>query len=157
MLNRRTFHRLFAATMVSLGTGLAAPQAALADDAVYTGLFSSTAVSGYDAVAYFKDGKPVKGSKKFQTEWNGATWRFASQDNLDAFTAQPAAFAPQYGGYCAWAVSQGYTASANPENWSIHNGRLFLNYNDEVQADWEKDKDGFIALADTNWPSVLND
>ncbi|GJL92845.1 YHS domain-containing (seleno)protein [Hyphococcus sp.] len=129
--------------------------AALAKDPVYTGRFSSLAVDGYDAVAYFTAGKPAKGSKEFSTEYNGAEWRFVSADNLAAFKASPAAYAPQYGGYCAWAVSQNYTARGNPENWTIVGGKLYLNYNTEIQDRWNKDIPGFIAAGDKNWPSVL--
>ncbi|MEP0069073.1 YHS domain-containing (seleno)protein [Pyruvatibacter sp.] len=133
---------------------LAAPAHA-AKDPVYTGLFSNVAVSGYDPVAYFREGKPVEGSSAFETEHDGYTYRFANQTNLDDFIADPEAFAPQYGGYCAWAVSQGSTASADPNNWTIVDGKLYLNYNDDVQSRWEADIPGFIEKADSNWPKVL--
>jgi YHS domain-containing protein len=132
---------------------VAAPAAA--EDPVYTGLFSDLAVSGYDPVAYFTDGKPVEGRGNFEYEWNGATWRFASQSNLAAFEAEPEAYAPQYGGYCAWAVSQGYTASAVPEAWRIVDGKLYLNYSKGVQSKWSQDIPGNIAKANQNWPKVL--
>ncbi|MHA1151869.1 MAG: YHS domain-containing (seleno)protein [Alphaproteobacteria bacterium] len=109
----------------------AAPAAA--KDPVYTGIFSNLAVSGYDPVAYFVEGRPVEGRKAFEFEWNGATWRFADADNLAAFKADPEKFAPQYGGYCAWAVSQGGTASTEPELWRIVDGKLYLNYSKSVQ------------------------
>jgi len=140
--------------LLMAATAFAAPAHA-AKDPVYTGLFSSVAVSGYDPVAYFREGKPVEGSSEFETEYEGYTYRFSNQANLDDFVADPAAFAPQYGGYCAWAVSQGYTASADPDNWTIVDGKLYLNYNDDVQSTWETDIPGFIEKADTNWPSVL--
>ncbi|NOT40194.1 MAG: YHS domain-containing protein [Alphaproteobacteria bacterium] len=132
------------------------PVASARDADVYTGTFSSLAVGGYDPVAYFKAGRPVPGAAQFSSEYKGATWRFASKENLDAFRANPAAFAPQYGGYCAWAVSQGYTASGDPQFWKVVNGKLYLNYDGSVQAKWEKDIPGFIAKADGNWPRVLN-
>jgi YHS domain-containing protein len=122
---------------------------------IYTGLFSSLAVGGYDPVAYFKVNKPVQGKAEFATEYKGATWRFSSAENLAAFKANPGAYAPQYGGYCAWAVSQGYTASGDPQFWKIVNGKLYLNYDRDVQTKWEKDIPGFIAKADKNWPGVL--
>ncbi|MEN7342661.1 MAG: YHS domain-containing (seleno)protein [Pseudomonadota bacterium] len=122
---------------------------------VYTSLFSDTALKGYDTVAYFTEGKPVKGNKQFSTEWNGATWHFASADNLATFEADPAKYAPQYGGYCAWAVSQGYTASGDPKVWAVVDGKLYVNYNDDVGKTWRKDPAGFITLADANWPTVL--
>jgi YHS domain-containing protein len=123
---------------------------------VYTGLFSSLAVGGYDTVAYFKQGKPVLGKAEFATEYKGATWRFASKENLDTFKAQPTAYAPQYGGYCSWAIAQNYTASGDPLVWKIVDGRLYLNYDRDVQAKWEKDIPGFIASANKNWPGALD-
>ena len=129
---------------------------ALAEDPVYTSSFSNVAVSGYDAVAYFTEGKPVEGSDDFTADYNGATWRFSSAGNRDAFLENPARFAPQYGGYCAWAVSQGYTASTDPEAWKIVDDKLYLNYSKSVQASWEQDIPGHIAKGDANWPDVLN-
>lgn len=134
---------------------MTATTASARDAEVYTGTFSSLAVGGYDAVAYFKAGKPVQGVAQFTTDYKGATWRFASKENLDAFKANPTAYAPQYGGYCSWAVAQGYTASGDPQVWKIVNGKLYLNYDTSVQAKWEKDIPGFISKADKNWPSVL--
>jgi len=141
---------------VALLLAALSPAAAFAKDPVYTGRFSSVAVNGYDPVAYFTVGQPIKGSKEFTIEYNGAQWRFSSAENLAAFEAAPEKYAPQYGGYCAWAVSQNYTASGNPKNWSIVEDKLYLNYNDEIQKRWEKDIPGFIAKANENWPGVLN-
>lgn len=129
---------------------------ALAADKIYTGTFSNTAVSGYDTVSYFTEGKPVKGSKEFTSDYQGAEWRFSSAENKKKFDANPTKYAPQYGGHCAWAVSQGGTASGDPQQWAIHNGKLYLNYNARIKADWDKDRDGFIKKADALWPGVLN-
>ncbi len=106
---------------------------------IYTGWLSSSAVGGYDPVAYFTEGKPVAGNSAITHQWKGATWRFASEKNRDLFKAEPAKYAPQYGGYCAWAVSQGYTAKGDPNHWKIVGGKLFLNYDAKVQRNWEKD------------------
>lgn len=145
--------------IAALGLGLATvavPAPAFAKDApVYTGTFSNTAVSGYDTVAYFTQGKPVKGSTEFRTTYNGAEWRFASAANLAKFRANPGRYAPQYGGYCAWAVSQGYTASGDPTVWKVVDGKLYLNYNQEIGAKWSKNIPGFIRAGDANWPKVL--
>ncbi|MEM8949131.1 MAG: YHS domain-containing (seleno)protein [Pseudomonadota bacterium] len=129
---------------------------ALAKEPVYTSTFSNIAASGYDVVAYFTEGKPVEGSRDFTTDYNGAAWRFASKANRDAFAENPERYAPQYGGYCAWAVSQGYTASTDPEAWKIVDDKLYLNYSKSVQATWEQDIPGNIDKGDANWPSVLN-
>ena len=114
------------------------------------------AISGYDPVAYFTDGKPVRGSPGHALMWRGATWHFASAAAMEAFEMDPHAYAPQYGGYCAWAVSQGYTAAGNPRNWRIVDGKLYLNYNSEIQQRWERDIPGFIRSGDSNWPQVLS-
>ncbi len=128
---------------------------ARAEKPVNTTLFG-VAIKGYDPVAYFTDGKPAKGDSKFSYEWNGATWHFASAKHRDLFKASPDKYAPQFGGYCAWAVSQNYTANSDPENaWKIVNGKLYLNYNRDVQKKWEGDVPGNIAKGETNWPKIL--
>ncbi len=137
------------AAMVNLA--IAAPRA----QPVFTGLVSGVAVGGYDPVAYFTVGKPVKGREDIALQHDGVTWRFASVENRDAFRADPAKFAPQYGGYCAWAVAEGYTAKGDPEAWRITDGKLYLNYNKSVQKTWEKDIPGNVRRGDANWPKVL--
>jgi YHS domain-containing protein len=122
---------------------------------IYTGILSSTAVGGYDPVAYFTEGKPVEGKRDITWSWKGVTWRFSSAKNRDAFKADPEAYAPQYGGHCAWAVSEGYTAKGDPRHWKVVNGKLYLNYNAKVQSDWERDVPGLVAKGDRNWPAVL--
>lgn len=113
------------------------------------------AIGGYDPVAYHLDRKPVKGKDDYMAEWNGATWRFASADNRDKFNRAPERWAPQYGGYCAWAVSNNYTASTDPDAWSIVNDRLYLNYSKSVRETWSRDISGNIRNGDANWPAVL--
>jgi YHS domain-containing protein len=135
--------------------GLSSSLALAKEAPVYTGLFSNVAVSGYDPVAYFTLQKPVKGDANFTTMHNGAQWRFVSAENRDKFVADPTRYAPQYGGYCAWAVSQGYTASADPLRWKIVNDKLYLNYDADVQKKWEMSVPEFIQAADKNWPKVI--
>lgn len=126
-----------------------------AEDPIYTSVWNDQAAGGYDVTAYFSDGKAVKGNAKFTTQYQGADWLFASQQNLDKFLAKPQAYAPQYGGYCAWAVANGDIASGDPQYWAIHDGKLYLNYNKSIQQKWSLDKPGRIVSADKNWPSVL--
>ncbi len=114
------------------------------------------AIRGYDPVAYFTLGKATEGRAEHTAEWQGANYRFASAENLALFQADPARYAPQYGGYCAYAVSQGYTASIDPAAWSIVDGKLYLNYSSGVQQRWQRDVPGHISAADQNWPEVLN-
>jgi YHS domain-containing protein len=112
------------------------------------------ALKGYDPVAYFTAGKPVKGAAEFSHEWMGATWRFSSAANRGQFQANPEKYAPQFGGYCAWAVSHGYTADIDPEAWKIVDGKLYLNYNKSVQRKWEQDLRNRIEEANRNWPRL---
>lgn len=128
--------------------------AAHASGPVHTGWFGNLAVDGHDVVAYFTRGEPVEGAAAHSTEWNGAEWRFASAESLERFQADPERYAPAYGGFCAYAVAEGYTAAGDPRHWSIHEGRLYLNYNGEVQSRWESDRDAYIAAAEKNWPGV---
>jgi hypothetical protein len=122
---------------------------------INTGLFSKLALGGYDAVSYFSAGRPAKGIGLYRIVWMGAEFRFASAANLALFRSDPARYAPRYGGYCAWAVAQGYTVSGDPLVWKIVDGRLYLNYDASVARRWAKDIPGFIAAADRNWPRVL--
>jgi YHS domain-containing protein len=127
----------------------------LALSPVNKSLFGSVAIEGFDPVAYFTDGKPVEGKKEFQTTWNGATWRFASAEHRDLFVKDPTKYAPQYGGYCAWAVAQNDTAGIDPKAWTIVDGRLYLNYSLEIQKKWTADIPGNVKKGDANWPHLL--
>ena len=113
------------------------------------------AVGGYDVTAYFAEGKPVRGSAKHELMLRGVTWRFASAESKARFQANPWAYAPQFGGYCAWAVSQGYLASGDPEQWKIVDGKLYLNFNARAKELWEADQQAAIKRGHANWPSVL--
>jgi YHS domain-containing protein len=113
------------------------------------------AIGGYDTVAYFTDGRPVLGSAEFAHRWNGVTWRFASADARDRFAADPEAYAPRFGGYCAWAISQNYIAPGDPLIWRIVDGQLYLNFNARARELWEADRPAAIARGHANWPSVL--
>ena len=128
----------------------------LAVDPVSTGFFSNKAIKGYDTVAYFTQNKPVEGSSDYQTEYLGAQWLFSSQENLDLFLAEPEKYAPQYGGYCAWAVSQNKTASIRPDLFTIVDGKLYLNYNDKINDRWLKDQTKLIEQADQHWPELVD-
>lgn len=151
MPSRRTFLIMAATAPVA---SLTAQMALANTSAVYAN--KGVAVDGSDVVAYFTQGKPVAGSSDFAHDWNGVTWHFSNAANRDAFAADPAAYAPQYGGYCAWAVSQGYTASTIPDAWKIVDGKLYLNFNRRIQRRWERDIPGHIASGNANWPGVLS-
>ncbi len=116
---------------------------------------NSGAIEGYDPVAYFKESKAVKGSDEFTYDWNNTTWSFASSENLNVFKESPEKYAPQFGGYCAYAVSQGYTYKSDPEAWKIVNDKLYLNYSKKIQEQWEADQTNLIRQGESNWPKVI--
>ncbi len=122
---------------------------------VYIGGKERAAIRGYDPVAFFVDGEPVKGLKEFTLEHEGAKWMFANQQNLDAFKASPDYYMPQYGGYCAYAVANGSTASIKPQFFTIHEDKLYLNFSKSVYKKWLKDKDGYISEGNKEWPRIL--
>ncbi len=112
------------------------------------------AIDGYDPVAYFISGKPTRGLAEFEYTWKGTKYRFANAVNRDRFAKDPETFAPQYGGFCSWAVSQGYTANIDPTAWAVVDGKLYLNYSTRVQRKWEGDVPGNIKKADANWVTL---
>ena len=118
---------------------------------VFTTTKEKLALNGYDPVAYFVAGGPKKGLAAITAQHQGATWRFESEANKTSFLAQPEKYAPQYGGYCAYAVSQGYTASADPTAWEIVDGKLYVNYNRSVAASWSKQSRAYITSGDDHW------
>ena len=151
----RTF---LAAAFIAAGPIAVTAPAAYADkDPIYTAKRSNLALQGYDTVAYFTVGEPTKGTADFTTTYQGAEFRFASEENLNLFLADPEAYAPQYGGYCAWAIAQGKTAKGDARRWAVVDGKLYLNYNKGIQRKWDRDRAGFITSANEHWPTVLQD
>lgn len=146
--------RLLVALIASTGTGLGTKPHAQASPGIYTPSGSDLALGGYDTVAYFAEGVPRMGAARFTMRWHGAAWRFTSAENLERFRAAPDRYAPQYGGHCAWAASRNYLASGDPRQWRIVDGRLFLNYDAEVQQRWLQDIPNLVAAADRNWPGL---
>src|SRR5208282_1450502 len=112
------------------------------------------AIKGYHPVAYFTTGKPTPGLAQFSTTYKGATYRFTSAENRDRFIATPEKFAPQYGGYCAYAISLNKIADIDPEEWAIIKDKLYLNNGFLAQTLWSLDKSGNIGRGDQNWPLV---
>ena len=154
-LNRRLALVLAAALAFP---GMAALAAEPAVNTLKNSLFggrTDTAINGYDTVAYFTENKPVKGRDTFATDWMGAKWKFASQANLDLFKANPEKYAPQYGGYCAYGVTKDALVKVEPEQFTVRDGKLYLNYDADVQATWLKDPAGFIKAADAKFPALL--
>ena len=154
-----TMIRQIASAVALLALGAAALAAEPINTLEKSGLFgydpSGIAIRGYDTVAYFTEGQPVEGSDDFTSDWEGATWRFSSQENLDLFEMDPNAYAPQYGGYCAYGVAQDSLVKIEPELWTIVDDKLYLNYDEGVQSRWEKDIPGFIESADGKFETLL--
>lgn len=144
-------------SIVTLATLLLSSANVKALEPVYTGFFSNKAIKGYDTVAYFTENKAIEGSDKYSFDYKGATWLFSSEENLALFKASPAKYEPQYGGYCAYAVSQNQTASIKPELFTIHDGKLYLNYNKSINEKWTQKKEEYIESADKNWPGLLSE
>ena len=151
MLNRRAV--LLSATAL-LTSGII-NQAIAAKAKVYSNSATGIAINGFDPVAYFTQNKPVEGQAQYSAQWNGAKWYFSSAENKAKFIASPQKYAPQYGGYCAFAVSYGSTATTVPEAWSIVNDKLYLNNSIGVRTRWKTDPQGYIKKANKNWPDVL--
>lgn len=125
----------------------------LADD-FYTGR-GSAAIKGYDVVAYFKQGEAVKGSSEFTHDYKGVTWQFASAANLDDFKAAPDRYIPQYGGYCAYAMSlYSKKVKIDPKQFTVKDDKLYLNYNTGISKKFNADIDNHITQADANWAKV---
>lgn len=119
--------------------------------------YDGAAIGGYDPVAYFTEDRPVKGDPAHSVMWKGAEWRFATEENRARFAADPEAYAPKYGGYCAYAASKGYVAPTVPEAWAVHDGRLYLNFSLRARTLWAEDIPGNIARADALWPWPLSE
>jgi len=143
---------LVALAAIAAPLALAVP--ATADGGIYAAS-ANVAVGGYDTVSYFRGkGTPLRGSAAHKVMWKGAEWRFATAQNAAAFKADPAAFAPQYGGHCAWAIAQGYLAPGDPTAYDIVGGKLYLNYDQPIRAKWHKNIAGFIAKGGPNWAKI---
>ncbi|HSG76759.1 MAG TPA: YHS domain-containing (seleno)protein [Burkholderiales bacterium] len=113
------------------------------------------AIGGYDPVAFFTFAAAIKGSPRITHQWRGATWHFAHSGNRDAFAADPEKYAPQYGGYCAYGVAQGYVVGIDPAAWTVVGDKLYFNYSPDVRRTWRQDVPGYVRKADANWPEVL--
>lgn len=150
--SRRTVLRTIALGLAAASATMISARTARAR--IFTGFIEGTAVGGYDAVAYHTQGQAVPGDPSITLSHQGATWRFATAENRALFEANPDAYAPEYGGHCAWAAAQGYLAQGDPEVWRIFDGRLFLNATQGVNRRWLRDVEGFIQQADANWPSL---
>jgi YHS domain-containing protein len=121
----------------------------------YNTLYAGLGAKGYDVVAYFTESKPVVGVERYEYTYGGVTWRFASKEHRALFAANPAKYAPQYGGFCSWGVSQGKLFDIDPvDGWTLHDGKLYLNFNADINKTFRKDTAGFVAKAEKHWPDL---
>ncbi|NMF49456.1 YHS domain-containing protein [Pseudoalteromonas arctica] len=143
--------------LIMLSTLLISGGASAKDDAVNTGWFNNTAIKGYDSVAYFTQNKAVKGSDKYTFSYLGANWHFSSEENKTAFAENPKRYAPQYGGWCAYAMAdEGNAVGIDPEAFYIHEDKLYLNYSQSVQQKWLSNLLPYIVMADGYYPQTTN-
>lgn len=124
---------------------------------VNLGYFNKLALNGYDVMTYWKGGKPMEGRKEISASYKGATWVFVSEDNRALFLENPAKYAPQYGGYCAYAASQNAISDVDPLAWRIWKNKLYLNYSPRVRRLWANEIDANIEKANGFWPELLDD
>jgi YHS domain-containing protein len=146
----RTDHIIYLLLVISAALWTGSCSAAAGIDPVNK-TADGLALRGYDAVAYQTVEQAVVGSPEYTAVWNGAKWFFSSSENLEKFQQAPESYAPQFGGYCSYAVSHGYTADGDPQEWKLVDGKLYLNYNHEAKEAWEKEQDKFIGLGKENW------
>ncbi|MBI3899294.1 MAG: YHS domain-containing protein [Gammaproteobacteria bacterium] len=118
-------------------------------------MYAGLGAKGYDVVSYFNKGKPAVGSAEHESVYGGVTWRFVSEKNKEAFAANPEKYAPQYGGFCSWGVANGKLFDVDPVNgWSIVDGKLYLNFNGDLNKTFAGESTKFISQAEKNWPAL---
>jgi YHS domain-containing protein len=143
-LQRASKMILISVTFISLLAGIIGIAAGTASG-------ENVAIKGYDTVAYFTEGKALKGTEDFTSSWHGMTWLFQTRENRDLFAASPEKYAPQYDGWCAWAMTESRKAVTDPEVWKIVDGKLYLNCSHAAYEKWSRDIPGHIKMADENW------
>ena len=150
--------RFLAATMAAAAFMAIVPSTSFAVKGTggeYNTLYAGLGAKGYDVVSYFTDKKPVQGSDKFTHSYGGVTWQFASAEHRDTFKADPTKYAPQYGGFCAWGIAQGKLFDVDPVNgWTVSNGKLYLNFNADLNNTFARDTAGFVGKAERNWAGL---
>jgi hypothetical protein len=151
MLKRRYVVHLVTATFL-LGFSVIAARVWAQDP----GQVDRLAIGGYDPVAYFTDGQPLLGKPEFEHAWDGARYRFVSAQHMTLFRSDPDRFAPQFAGSCAMAMSRGMKVEADPKNWLISNGRLFVFFSSDAVTRFQADLPGAAAGADKNWEQLKN-
>ena len=148
-------HRLASHSLLFVVLLLSGAPRVLAAEEVF--LTQEGAIHGYDPVAYHLEGRAVRGDASIVYAWNGGNWHFTSEGNRKRFVADPARYAPRYGGYCAYGTSRGYKVSTQPEAFAIVDGVLYLNHNMSVQRTWNRDAPALIRAADARWSDIAHE
>lgn len=148
--------KLIKRTCLAAVATFAVATAALAAGPELNASSTGLALQGYDPVAYFTEGQATKGSYKITASHEDATYWFSSEEHKATFVANPDAYAPEYGGYCAFGAAMGFKFDGDPNHWKIVDGELFLNLSKDIQERWSKDIPGFIEQADNNWVTIEN-
>lgn len=154
-----TMRSVLLALVVPLVLLLGGKPTAAADRQLLSTTFTHVAIQGYDTVAYFTDGKAIMGSSEYEYVWGDAKWWFASAEHRTMFIADPDRYMPQFGGFCAAAMAMvdGDLVPADPENWAIVNGKLYMTTSGKKHfSDWLKNAPANIAKANENWPHIYS-
>ena len=140
--------------LISRRTAIAALGAVAVTTALAEDMPIRLAIKGYDPVGYFTEGRPTMGSSAFEYVWDGVRWQFASAANRDQFRTDPDRYAPRYDGYCALGVALGMKAEVDPQAWTIVDGKLYLNFDQQSRDKWRQNIVANIEQADSKWPSL---
>ena len=146
---------LFGTALLAASLMSGAAHAELKAGGSYNSLYAGLGAKGYDVVNYFTDGKPARGKDGYTIEYAGVKWHFVSGEHRDQFKADPQKYVPQYGGFCSWGVANGKLFDVDPVNgWRIVDGKLYMNFNADIQKVFDRDPQGFITRANANWPKL---
>jgi len=140
------YHLLWALALAFVSQSVSAVEPVFSQDGL--------AIGGYDPVTYFTERRPVWGNSKYSYQWQGANWHFDSKANRGLFVANPEKYAPQYGGYCAYAAAKNSVAPTDPNAWTVRDGKLYLNFSPAVKQRWLQNELGYISRADRAWPRI---
>ena len=155
MLNFRSSRRVLGAAAAAMAVLALVPTTSFAvknTGGEYNTLYAGLGAKGYDVVSYFTDKMPVQGSDRFTFAYGGVIWHFASAEHRDQFRADPSKYTPQYGGFCSWGVAQGKLFDVDPVNgWTVSDGKLYLNFNSDINNTFARDTAGFVGKAEKNW------
>jgi len=152
MQKRRALIAILTAFACACGLAATAPAFAAGPDvnATVTGL----ALRGYDPVSYFTDGRPILGDYTIRASYEGAIYRFTSEEHKALFVKEPTKYLPQYGGFCAFGTAKGVKVDGDPKVWKIVDNKLYLNLAPPVAALWNQDNAGYIKAANEKWPEL---